>query len=270
MNAETAEVTFEDGTSAKGDVLIGADGVHSVTRAAVNPTIRAHGTKHSAFRFLVTRRAAESDFRTAHLFGRTGCLDLWYSDTCRVVVYPCADNEMLNFVAVHPASWTDAQSSYDASASKDQLLELFKDWDPALLTIFEMADSTTLKLYPLFDMDALSTYVKSRFALVGDAAHPFLPHLAQGGAQAIEDGVSLGVMLGPGTSAEDIPLRLQLYNQARYKRTKLLQTYTRITGDDSLKEGDEDVKKLNGESPRYHGSAADLTTNRKRISRVCI
>lgn len=73
----------------------------------------------------------------------------------------------------------------------------------------------------------LSKWTKGNFALIGDAAHPFLPHQGQGGAQAIEDGAALGAMFPLGTFPEEIEDRLKLYQEARYERATTIQQYTR-------------------------------------------
>ncbi len=77
-------------------------------------------------------------------------------------------------------------------------------------------------------MKQLPTFFNDRLALVGDAAHPFAPYLAQGEAQAIEDAVSLGVVLGASITTAEVPERLQLYNKARYTRASIIQDYGRL------------------------------------------
>jgi hypothetical protein len=74
-------------------------------------------------------------------------------------------------------------------------------------------------------------------ALLGDAAHPFLPHQGQGGAVALEDAAALGVVLERGLKSEEVETRLQLYQQIRKYRADRLQQYTRLAGED-LKPGE--------------------------------
>ena len=90
-----------------------------------------------------------------------------------------------------------------------------------------MAEPSSIKLWRLLDRRALGTWVRGRAALLGDAAHPFLPHQGQGGAQAMEDGAALGALLPLGTKPEVIPARLKLYMQARYDRATMVQNFTR-------------------------------------------
>lgn len=93
--------------------------------------------------------------------------------------------------------------------------------------LLSMADPATLKLWRLYDRGALGTWVNGCAALLGDAAHPFLPHQGQGGAQAIEDGAALGALLPLGVEKREIPARLELYMKARYERATMVQNFSR-------------------------------------------
>jgi hypothetical protein len=189
-------------------------------------------------------------------------------------MYPCDNNSILNFVCIHPAELSDvaATAGYSTNASKEQLLKIFDGFDPVLKAFLSKAEPGTIKVWPLYDsksclgyhiyrdighmclpysttlVEQLSTYVKGRMALIGDAAHPFLPHLAQGGAQAIEDGVALATMLGRDVQKSDVPLRLRLYNEARYGRSSKIQEWTRLAGDDSVKDSQSSKSKFSGNS----------------------
>ena len=159
---------------------------------------------------------------------------------------PTSHNELLNFVCIHPASSSEVSDDYNKAASKSKLLEVFGDFHPRLVKLLDKVDPKDLKIYPLYDMETLPTFVSGRMALVGDAAHPFTPHLAQGGAMAIEDGVSLGVMLGNGTLHADVPERLQLYNKARYVRATTIQEYSRLVGEDGTAGKSKNAAKFKG------------------------
>jgi 2-polyprenyl-6-methoxyphenol hydroxylase-like FAD-dependent oxidoreductase len=236
VDPHTGTAVLQDGTQAHGDLIVGADGVHSVTRAAITDReIYPFKSHHSAMRFLITRESALADPVTHDLATIEGSMDMWYAADRKIVLYPCAHNTLFNFVCIHPAALSQASDDYNQSGSKNKLLEIYREFEPRVLHLLEKVDADTLKVYPLFDMEALPAFVNDRLALIGDAAHPFTPHLAQGGAMAIEDAVSLGVMLPLGTTPNEIPERLKLYNEARYERASTIQNYSRIVGRDGVK-----------------------------------
>lgn len=229
VDPHKSTITLENGEVIEGDVLIGADGVHSLTRTKLSNKVPYNSGKN-AFRFLITRQQALDDPETNNIARDFGAVDMWDSSDRRVVIYPCANNELLNFVCIHPDSLTtiDAQGdSYNQQIGKDTLLEVFKDFNPQVRKLLEKADPQTLKLWPLLDMDELPSWVEDRMAVLGDAVHPFLPYRASGGAMAIEDGVSLGVMLSSDVTPDQVPERLKLYEKARHERATTVQQMTR-------------------------------------------
>jgi 2-polyprenyl-6-methoxyphenol hydroxylase-like FAD-dependent oxidoreductase len=226
----TGTVVFQDGSEQKGDVIVGADGVHSLTRQALAPEIHAFKSDHNAIRFLITRQQALDNDTTREWAQALGSMDIWYGYDRKIVSYSCANDSLLNFVCIHSAELSESSDGYDKAAPKAKLLEIYRDFDPMALRLLEMADPETIRVWPLFDMETLPSFVNDKLALIGDAAHPFTPHLAQGGAQAIEDAVSLGVMLSRGLDAQDVPARLELYNRARHDRATRIQGYSRMVG----------------------------------------
>lgn len=182
----------------------------------------------SAFRFLVDMSKVKADPVTAALVPRPGELQLWEGTHRRLVIYPCRNNTELNFVCLHPdVESPDSSEGWNNSTSVEHLLKVFDEFFPPMKALLGKADPKTLKLWRLYDHPALGTWVNGKITLVGDAAHPFLPHQGQGGAQAIEDGVTLGVLLPLGTTPSQIPDRLKLYVEARYDRATLVQQFSR-------------------------------------------
>lgn len=223
-------MTLENGDVIEGDVLIGADGVHSLTRSKLCKETKPFSSGKNAFRFLITRQQALDDPETNSIARDFGAVDMWDSSDRRVVIYPCANNELLNFVCIHPDSMTTIDAggdSYNQQIGKDTLLEVFKDFNPQVRKLLEKADPATLKLWPLLDMATLPTWVNDRLAVLGDAVHPFLPYRASGGAMAIEDAVSLAAMLPRGVTVDEVPERLKVYEKARHERATTVQQMTR-------------------------------------------
>ncbi|EPS29292.1 hypothetical protein PDE_04241 [Penicillium oxalicum 114-2] len=230
VDPHNATVTLENGDIIEGDVVIGADGVHSLTRQKLSPDIKPFSSGKNAFRFLISRQQALDDPETRSIAQDYGAVDMWDSSDRRVVIYPCANNELLNFICIHPDSLTtinEGGDSYNQSISKETLLDVYKDFSPQVRKLLAKADPESLKLWPLLDMASVPTWVKDRMALLGDAVHPFLPYRGSGGAMAIEDAVSLSVMLPGHITKAQVPERLKLYEKARYARATTVQEMTR-------------------------------------------
>ncbi|KAF1962602.1 FAD/NAD(P)-binding domain-containing protein [Byssothecium circinans] len=233
-------VTLASGEQITADLVVGADGVHSKTRYALpgSEGIKIFGSGKSAFRFLMPRSRALEDPVTRPLVEAEGHLALWFGRDRRVVIYPTRNHELLNFVCIHPTkdSEVSPQSHDSADWQKtghlDKLLEVYKDFDPAVVKLLSMADEDTLKVWELLDMEKLPTWTEGRLALIGDAAHPFTPHQGQGAAQAIEDAASLACVLPLGTLPSEIPERMKIYEKCRYDRAFNIQEYSRIAGRD--------------------------------------
>ncbi|KAK4234683.1 hypothetical protein C8A03DRAFT_37519 [Achaetomium macrosporum] len=226
---------LENGQVVQGDVIVGADGVHSVSRAKVpGGNIKTKPSGKSAFRFLVSRQAALDDPVTAQFAQMDGQLIIWYGSDRRVVMYPCDRNRQLNFVCIHPTEESESKSEQDwnTGGSKAKLLEVYKGFHSAFLALLGKAEPGSLKVRELLDMDVLPTWINDRLVLLGDAAHPFLPHQGQGAGCAIEDAAALAVVLQRGVTAQDVPERLQLYQKIRYERAHRIQEYSRVAGRD--------------------------------------
>lgn len=176
-------VILEDGERISSDIIIGADGVHSRTRAKVPGAegIKIFGSGKSAFRFLIPREKALADPDTRKFAEQEGHLQMIFARDRRVVVYPTSDNTLLNFVNIHPTSESQIQEEEPGSGgwqnqgNISKMLEIFKDFEPAVVKLLSMADEDTLKVWELLDMEQLPTWTEGKLVLMGDAAHPFTP-----------------------------------------------------------------------------------------------
>ncbi|KAF2632873.1 FAD/NAD(P)-binding domain-containing protein [Macroventuria anomochaeta] len=240
VNPAEGSVTLDSGEVVHGDIVVGADGVHSKTRPKIPgaENIKTFGCGKSAFRFLIPRERALADPETKRFAEHEGHLIMIFGSDRRVVVYPTNDNTLLNFVNIHPTS--ESQTNPEESGSSDwqnqgnidKMLEIYKDFEPAVLKLLGMADEETLKVWELLDMEQLPTWTHEKLVLIGDAAHPFTPHQGQGAGQAIEDAASLAVMLQKGTPLSVITDRLKLYQKCRFERASYIQEISRIAGMD--------------------------------------
>ncbi|KAK4494545.1 hypothetical protein PRZ48_013901 [Zasmidium cellare] len=238
-------LTLESGETVQGDVIVGADGVHSVTRTRIAPNTKPFGCGKSAFRFLIARDQIKDDPVTAPLVDEEGELKIWYEADRRIVMYPTSNNQLLNFVCIHPAAESNASADWNQGASMETLQKVYSSFEPAVQALLSKADPETLKVWSLLDMEEIPVWNKDRLALLGDAAHPFLPHQGQGAGTAIEDGAALATVLPLGTRREEVAERLRLYDEIRHERATTIQFYSRIIGgDDLMKKKDLDMYKF--------------------------
>ncbi|ORY19317.1 hypothetical protein BCR34DRAFT_552900 [Clohesyomyces aquaticus] len=238
VDPNSGTVTLASGETLQTDVIVGADGVHSNTRAKIPGAegIKCFGSGKSAFRFLISRDAALNNEETKKFAGGEGEMGMIFDRDRRVVIYPTSNNSLLNFVCIHPTAESEvgeaAGEGWNQVAHKDRMLEVYKDFDPSLVKLLAMADEETLKVWELLDMAQLPTWTEGKLVLIGDAAHPFTPHQGQGAGQAIEDAASLAVMLPLGTPISEVEERLKLYEKCRYERASKIQEYSRVSGRD--------------------------------------
>ncbi|KAI1810262.1 FAD/NAD(P)-binding domain-containing protein [Poronia punctata] len=236
VEAEAGIVTLENGSTAVADVIVGADGIYSRTRKVVHGSQpRLFSSGKAAFRFLIQRKVVLEDPITARLAEKDNTMYMWFGEDRRIVMYPCNNNETLNLVLVHPDNESHAvlkDGEWDKQASLEQVLKVYRDFDPALKRMIRKIDESELRVWQLLDMEKLPSWTKGKLALLGDAAHPFTPHQGQGAGQSIEDAVALGTVLPKGTTPADVPERLKLYEKIRYVRAHTIQEYSRQAGKD--------------------------------------
>ncbi|KAH6652281.1 hypothetical protein BKA67DRAFT_538101 [Truncatella angustata] len=245
VDSETGEVHLVNGTVAKADLIIGADGVHSRTvQSATGRVQKKISTGQSCFRFLVPVAKANENPLTKQLVDRIGLesLHAFCASDRRIIIYPCRTGTILNVVAFHPSGDDESvgESSWLNTGSLDDLVAVYSDFSPEIRALCSLAED--LKLWSLASRDPPHTFVGGKVALIGDAAHPMLPHQGQGAAQAFEDAAALGALFQSNIPLEDISRRLAVYNEVRYKRAVTVMFMSRV-GDDHRDEVMKDLQK---------------------------
>jgi salicylate hydroxylase len=202
---------FADGASVESDVVIGADGIHSVVRGMIAEASPAAYSGICAFRALVPAERAPA-------FARRNAQTLWIGPEHHLVHYPVSAGRLVNLVAFAPAG-DYAVESWTATATVEEFLAEFEGWDPRLTELIQAAG--TPGRWALLDRAPLRRWSKGPVTLLGDAAHPMFPFFAQGAAQAIEDAAVLARCLAD--DIDDPPRALRRYEAARIPRTSRLQ-----------------------------------------------
>ncbi|KAL7271024.1 hypothetical protein RUND412_006239, partial [Rhizina undulata] len=255
VDTETATITLENGEKHEADVVIGADGVHSALRRAIvgDDYCEIEPSGKRAFRFLIPTEKLREDPETKIFVEYPGRLLIWIGQDRRIITYPCRNATLINCACICPdIAENETGTDWHNVAKLDELLESYKDFPSETLAFMRKMDPKELKVWRLLDLPKLKAWVSGRVALIGDAAHPFLPHHGQGAAQALEDGAALAVVLPLGTKPEEISERLKLYEEIRYERASTIQEYTRRTGED-ITEGTPmiDVRQFTGFNFNY-------------------
>ena len=213
-----ARVRFANGAVAEADVVVGADGIHSELRPHVFPpsTPVFHGT--ISYRGLVPR-ARLPDWPMDRW-------EMWAGPSKHFLVFPVRHGTMVNYVGFVPTD-EEMKESWSAPGDAEVLRREFRGWDPRIGAVLDAVDQTFR--WALYDREPLPTWTKGRLTLLGDAAHPMLPHLGQGANQSIEDGMALATMLAQAPSA-GVPAMLAAYERLRRERVAEVQLGARKHG----------------------------------------
>lgn len=125
--------------------------------------------------------------------------------------YPIDSHNIFNMSTAHPDRRFVEADSWTATGSKKEMLEVFNDFCPRVQKLLNLVPEGDVLEWKLRVHTPLSSWVDNNVALVGDACHPTLPHLAQGAAQAVEDAAVLGIVLGKLASKADVHKALLVY-----------------------------------------------------------
>jgi len=225
-DAQGVDLRFEDGSSARVGVLIGADGIHSAVRTAM------FGAESPRFTGIVAYRAVVPAERVAGV-PNLGAFTKWWGPNpqSQIVTFPLNRGRDIFIFATTPQdSWH--LESWTAPGSVDELREQYVDYHPEARALLDACD-TVLKT-ALYERDPMPAWAQGRMALLGDAAHPMLPFMAQGAGMAIEDAVVLARHL-EGVAVREAAAALKRYEQARIERASQVQLGSR--GNNWLREG---------------------------------
>lgn len=204
----SAAAHFADGSTIEADIVVGADGIHSLVRTTL------FGADAPRFTGCICWRGLVPVDRIPPGLIEPSSLN-WMGPHGHVVHYYVRRGEMVNFVAIHDTDeWTE--ESWIREADRNELMATYARWNDRLLRLFESSDRYFK--WGLFDREPLPQWTKGRATLLGDSAHAMLPFLAQGAAMGIEDGCVLAELVA--RLPDDLDEALRRYQSLRVPRTR--------------------------------------------------
>ncbi|HTM02345.1 MAG TPA: FAD-dependent monooxygenase [Vicinamibacterales bacterium] len=199
-SGDGVRLRFQNGDMASGDVIVGADGFHSAIRSQLHPEeCPSRPSGYYALRGAASRVDALGDLQA-----------IWYFGTgVESGIVQAGPNAVYWFLSL----FVDDERQAGAGSAE----EVLRRWSPRFDSQFRaITGSSEIRLDELFERDPLARWGSGTVTLLGDAAHPMLPHTGQGGAQALEDAVALGRAL---RDTSDTVTALRRYEEVRRRRT---------------------------------------------------
>lgn len=212
VDEEGIAVVFANGAAHRADVVVGADGIHSAIRHELFGPDDPRYTGLVSFRATVPRD--QIDVPGLDSFTK------WWGPTTdiQLVVFPLNGDEVFVFATARDDAWRE--ESWTSAGDVGELRRLYADFHPDAVAVLVACTAVTKSA--LHVRDPMPTWSAGSATLLGDAAHPMVPFMAQGACMAIEDAVVLSRCLADATTA-DVPAALSRYERARLGRTARVQ-----------------------------------------------
>lgn len=215
-NTTDVGVTLNDGRTVSGDMLIGSDGLNSRVREWLHGPDTPRFTGNVAWRAVVPM-----DVLGPHAPELTACA--WMGRGRHAVTYRVRGGAFVNFVGVVERD-DPGREDWAARGAKAEALRDFEGWHPTVTQLIEAVSDGALFRWALYDRDPLPFWSRGRVSVLGDAAHPMLPFMAQGAAMATEDAWVLADALSRSSGVE---AALQTYHARRIARASRVQAASR-------------------------------------------
>lgn len=206
QDGESVTLSLEDGLTFSGDVLIGADGLHSVVKRQLFGESKPKFTGSVAWRGTIPVEQLPPEVRTE-------CGQGWMGIDGHFVVYRMRRGELINIVGhIERDDWQ--VESWTELGTTEEMLSDFKGWHPHIQSLIK--NIAKPYKWALFLHPTMEKWSVGRVTLLGDACHPTLPYLGAGANMAIEDGMVLARCLD---HFGDINAAFKRYEELRIKRT---------------------------------------------------
>jgi salicylate hydroxylase len=219
QDAHGVSAVFADGQTARGDLLIGCDGIRSTVRARLFGTEDPRFTGYVAWRGLVPMERLSASLVVPDSA-------VWIGPGHFLTRYKIRRGELLNYIAIaRTNSWVE--EGWSVRSTVDALLAEFRDFEPSARSILMATPPDQCFKWGIFDRDPLPVWSTGRVTLLGDAAHPTTPFLGQGAAIALEDAMVLARAIA---AAGSIGEALARYEKARVARANGVLLASRENG----------------------------------------
>ena len=210
QNASGVTAKFANGREVRGDILIGADGIHSVTRTHLFGLIKPKYVGYTCWRGL------------AHT-PRTG-LETWaWGKGCQFGITPMSQERAYWFVQKYAPEGEEDKPG----GKKNEILALFHDWHDPIPSVIEATAEADILRNDIYELQHLHQWSHGRVTLLGDAAHAMTPNLGQGACQAIEDAIALANCLN---ETANVRAALKNYEKRRITRANRITRLAHYIG----------------------------------------
>ncbi|NVP56870.1 FAD-dependent monooxygenase [Mycoplana rhizolycopersici] len=214
-NGTDVMLEFEDGTSVRADIVIGADGINSKVREALLGFEKPNYSGWVGHRALISaEKLKKFDLEFED------CVKWWGPDRHMMVYYTTGRRDEYYYVTGVPHPAWEFDSAF-VESSREEMASEFEGYHPIIQALIESTDEVTK--WPLFNRNPLPLWSRGRLVMLGDACHPMKPHMAQGAAMAIEDAAMLTRCLEE-TGISGYATAFKLYEVNRRDRATRVQT----------------------------------------------
>lgn len=204
---------FTNGSTHRAELLVGADGIHSVIRQQLFPEVRLRYSGYTTWRGVVETRDEAALGTTSETWGCGARFGIVRIDRERVYWFSTANVE--------------AGQKLSPAESKNFLLDYFKGWHHPVELLIRSTPPEQILHNDIYDIAPMKKWCMGRVALLGDSAHPTTPNMGQGACMAIESSLALARCL---RQAEDLSASLHRYERERMPRTAWVTKQSRFIG----------------------------------------
>jgi salicylate hydroxylase len=215
---KVAVARFQDGSKIEADLLVGADGIHSIVRESLFGPGAPRFTGKICYRSVVPVDAVPGPPPPAEN-------GQWLGPHGTIVLYPVRRDELINVVC-HYDDESYRHESWVTECPRAEVLERYSGWHESLLRVFSAGE--VWYKWALYERDPIPEWTRGRVTVLGDAAHSMLPYLGQGACQAIEDGCVLAAAVA--AEPDDPVAALNRYERSRRPRASQVVLASRERG----------------------------------------